>query len=337
MIGIGVIGCGYWGPNLVRNFSVISSAKLIMACDLKNERLNPLASLYPSIKTTTNYQEMLNDPSIDAVAIATPVSTHFKIAMESIKAGKHVFIEKPMTLNSDQGERLIEAANNANLVLMVDHTFIYTGAICKIKELVDRKELGEIYYYDSIRVNLGLFQHDVNVMWDLAVHDISIMNYVLGSKPTAVSATGMGHVDGSQENTAYMTLFFDSNLIAHINVNWLSPVKLRQTLMAGSKKMVVFNDIEPSEKVKIYDSGVTLNNNPDSTYQMLIGYRVGDMWAPQYNRAEALRTEAFHFINCIEGKERPLSDGEMGLRVVKILEGATISMKERGRLVTLSL
>jgi len=337
MIGIGVIGCGYWGPNLVRNFSVVSGAKLITVCDLKLERLNPLVSLYPAVKTTTNYREMLKDPFIDAVAIATPVSTHFEIAMESIKAGKHVFIEKPMTFNSEQGERLIEAANKANLVLMVDHTFIYTGAVCKIKELIDGKELGEIYYYDSIRVNLGLFQHDVNVMWDLAVHDISIMDYVLGSMPTAVSATGISHVDGSPENIAYVTLFFDSTLIAHINVNWLSPVKLRQTLIAGSKKMVVFDDIEPSEKVKVYDTGITLNNNPDSIYQMLIGYRAGDMWAPQYNRTEALRTEALHFINCIEGREHPLSDGEMGLRVVKILEGATASMKERGRLVTLSL
>ena len=337
MIGIGIIGCGYWGPNLVRNFSAVSGAKVIMISDLKLERLSALASLYPSVKTTTNYHEMLKDPSINAVAIATPVSTHFEIAMESIKAGKHVFIEKPMTLNSEQGERLIEAANKANIVLLVDHTFLYTGAVRKIKELVDDKELGKIYYYDSMRVNLGLFQHDVNVVWDLAVHDISIMDYVLGYRPVAVSATGMSHVHGSPENVAYMTLFFDSALIAHINVSWLSPVKLRQTLIAGSKKMVVYDDLEPSEKIKVYDAGITLNNNPDSIHQMLIGYRSGDMWAPQYSRTEALKTEAVHFINCIEGKESPLTDGEMGLRMVKVLEGTIASMREKGHLVPLNL
>ena len=335
MIGIGVIGYGYWGPNMVRNYSETKGAKCIAVSDIRPERLAHVQSRYPTITTTTDYRDLLKDPAIDAVVIATPVSSHYDLAMDVLSAGKHVLVEKPITQSYEQGLKLVEKAKKLNLTLMVDHTFVYMGAVRKIKELIDSDDLGEIYYYDSIRVNLGLFQHDVNVIWDLAVHDFSIMDYVLRANPIAVSSTGISHVNNSPEDLAYVTLFFNSSLIVHINVNWLSPVKLRQTLIGGSKKMIVFDDLEPSEKVKVFDTGITISNSPESIYQMRIGYRTGDMWAPQYDRTEALQVEALHFIKCIEGKEQPITDGEMGLRVVKILEAATLSMKERGRLVEL--
>jgi len=278
----------------------------------------------------------LADPAIDAVAIATPVRTHYELALQALKAGKHVLVEKPMTTTSEQGLRLIEEAERRKQVLMVDHTFVYTGAVRKIRELTAAGQLGEIYYYDSMRVNLGLFQHDVDVIWDLAVHDLSIMNHVLLSQPRAVTATGMNHVADGKENIAYITLFFEGNLIAHVNVNWLSPVKVRRTLIGGSKRMIVYDDMEPSEKVKIYDKGITVSTNPEALYKMLIGYRTGDMAAPQLDVAEGLRTEVQHFAQCIERGERPLTDGHVGLQVVRILEAATHSMKQRGRLVELA-
>lgn len=338
-INIGVIGYGYWGPNLVRNFMEIPGVQVKTVSDFKLELLAKAQTRYPAIQITTNCQDIFTDPDITAVAIATPVSTHFDLALAALKAGKHVFVEKPMTVTTEQGLRLIDEAEQRNLVLMVDHTFVYTGAVRKMRDLVASEQLGDVYYYDSVRVNLGLFQHDVNVLWDLAVHDLSIMNYVLPDKPHAVSATGVSHVPGEPENIAYLTLFFHNNLIAHINVNWLAPVKVRRTLIGGSKKMVVFDDLEPSEKLKIYDKGITLNGNPNSNaekvYQMLIGYRTGDMWSPKLEMTEALRTEALHFIECIKQGKRPITDGQAGLQVVKILEAATLSMKKQGQLVEL--
>lgn len=336
MIRVGVIGYGYWGPNLVRNFAEAPGSQVVAVSDLCPERLTLAGSRYPAIETTTDYCDLLADARIDAIAIATPVSTHFELAMQALRAGKHVLVEKPLAATSEQAVRLIEEADRRNRVLMVDHTFVYTGAVRKIRELVTSNGLGDIYYYDSVRVNLGLFQHDVNVIWDLAVHDLSIMDYVLPSQPCAVSATGMSHVPGEPENVAYLTLFFDGRLIAHIHVNWLAPVKVRRTLIGGSRRMIVYDDLEPSEKVKVYDRGITINESPESIYQMLIGYRTGDMWAPQLDMTEALRTEALHFISCIENGERPITDGEAGLRVVQILEAATRSMAERGRLVELN-
>lgn len=335
MIGIGVAGYGYWGPKLVRNFYELPNADLLKVSDLRSERLEKAQAHYPTVKVTQDYRELLTDSRIDAIAIATPISTHFELAMKALKAGKHLLVEKPLTSNSEQAVRLIEEANRRNLTLMVDHTFVYTGAVQRIKELLVNKELGDIYYYDSVRVNLGLFQHDVNVMWDLAVHDLSIMDYLLPSKPVAVSATGISHVPGEPENIAYLTLFFEENLIAHIHVNWLAPVKVRRTLIGGSQQMILYDDIEPSEKIKVYNKGITIDNKneEESVYQMLIGYRTGDMLAPQLSTTEALRTEALHFINCIEKAQPPLTDGEVGLRVVEILESATRSMKERGSLV----
>jgi predicted dehydrogenase len=335
MIRLGVIGYGYWGPNLVRNFVEARGSQVIAVSDLRQERLSLVKARYPNIKTTTNHQELFVDPTIDAIAIATAVSSHFDIAWQALQAGKHVLVEKPMTATSEQAARLIEEAEKRHRVLMVDHTFVYTGAVRKMRELIEGKELGDVYYYDSVRVNLGLFQHDVNVIWDLAVHDLSIMNYVLDEFPVAVSATGMNHLPGQPENIAYVTLFFDRSMLAHLHVNWLSPVKVRRTLIGGSQKMIVYDDLDPSERIKVYDKGITFNQSPESIYKMLIGYRTGDMWAPQLDMSEALSTEVSHFIHCIETGERPLTDGEAGLRTVGILEAATQSMAERGRPVKL--
>jgi predicted dehydrogenase len=335
MIGIGVIGYGYWGPNLVRNFADRPEATVRAVCDLRPDRLASVERRYPGVKGTTNPQELFDNPAIDAIVVATPVDRHFELALAALRAGKHVLVEKPMTSTSEQASRLIEEAARRDLVLMVDHTFVYTGAVRKMRELTDAGELGDLYYYDSVRINLGLFQHDVNVLWDLAVHDLSIMDYVLQRSPAAVSATGLAHVQGQPENIAYMTMFFDGSLIAHVHANWLAPVKVRRTLLGGSRRMVVFDDLEASEKIKIYDRGISLNPSPENVYQMRIGYRAGDMWAPQLAVAEALGVEAAHFLECIAHKRRPITDGEAGLRVVRLLEAATTSMTSQGRLVPL--
>ncbi len=338
MIGVAVVGYGYWGPNLVRNFADAPGARLVAVCDLKKERLASVKGRYPSVKITDDFDELLRDPEVTAVAIATPVSTHFRLAMSALMAGKHVFVEKPIASSSEEAQRLVEEAARRKLVLAVDHTFIHTGAVRKMRELVENG-LGEVYYYDSVRVNLGLFQHDVSVIWDLAVHDLSIMDYVLPSRPVAVSATGMSHVAGEPANIAYLNLFFENNLIAHIHVNWLAPVKVRRTLVGGSSKMIVYDDLEPSEKIKVYDKGITLNGDTqaagEKTYQALVGYRTGDMWAPHLDVTEALGSEIREFIGCIERSEAPVADGRAGLRVVRILEAATQSLVQRGRVIEL--
>lgn len=335
MVRVGVIGYGYWGPNLVRNFSEAPGCQLAAVSDLSEDRLAAVRGRYPAVMTSTDHHTLLADASIDAIVIATPVSTHFRLALEALEAGKHVLVEKPMTTTSEESRRLIAEAAQRKRTLFVDHTFVYTGAVRKIHDLIAAGELGDIYYFDSTRVNLGLFQHDVNVIWDLAVHDLSIMGYVLPEEPVAVSATAVSHVKGQPENIAYITLFFRSSLIAHFHVNWLAPVKVRQILLGGSKKMIVYDDLELSEKIKVYDKGVALNTDPQKVHQMRIGYRAGDMWAPQINVSEALQTEIQHFIQCVEKGERPLTDGQAGLRVVQCLEAASASAKERGRLVEL--
>ncbi|MDS4068168.1 MAG: Gfo/Idh/MocA family oxidoreductase [Candidatus Competibacter sp.] len=329
MISIGVIGYGYWGPNLVRNFHESGVARVTLVSDRDPSRLKLVKTRYPVIETTPDHTELINSPNVDAVAIATPVGTHFRLALAALRAGKHVFVEKPLTETADQARQLIEEAEKRGLILMVDHTFIYTGAVRKIKALVAGGELGEIYYYDSERVNLGLFQPDVNVIWDLAVHDLAIMNYVFPDQPVAVSATGVGHVPGKPANVAYLTLYFNSPMIAHINVNWLAPVKLRRTLIGGDRKMIVYDDLEPSEKIKIYDKGIELTNR-ESIYETLIGYRTGDMYVPKLDGTEALRREARHFVESVENHTQPESSGEAGLYVVRILEAATQSMNARG-------
>jgi len=330
MVRVGVIGYGYWGPNLVRNFVESPGTEMAAVCDLRQERLSLVQRRYPSINVTTEARDLLNSPDIDAVAIATPVSTHFDLALQALKSGKHVLVEKPLTSTSDQARRLIDEAARCKKILMVDHTFIYTGAVEKMHSLITRGELGDLYYYDSVRVNLGLFQHDVSVIWDLAVHDLSILNYLIPEMPTAVSATGISHVANEPQDVAYLTLFFRENLIAHIHVNWLAPVKVRRTLIGGSRKMIVYDDLEPSEKVKVYDKGITINNHPESIYRLLVGYRSGDMWAPQLEPAEALREEVLHFTQCIENGEQPKTSGINGLQVIAILEAATRSMLSQG-------
>jgi predicted dehydrogenase len=338
MIGIGVIGYGYWGPNLVRNFHGLSEARVVSVADRLPERLAPLRRLYPSVKATTDPQAVFNDPHIEAVAIATPVSTHFDLAMRALRADQHVLITKPLAASSEQVCRLLEEADRRSRVLMVDHTFVYTGAVRRIQELVASKSLGNIYYYDSVRVNLGLFQSDVNVIWDLAVHDLSILDYVLPCPPYAVAATGMSHLTGHPENIAYLTLFFEKQLMAHIHVNWLSPVKVRRTLLGGSRRMIVYDDLEPSEKIKVYDKGVSLDGDGQaSVYQTLMGYRTGDMWAPHLDTTEALKIETRHFLDCIRDGVPVITNGQSGLRIVRILEAASESLRHQGRLVELNL
>jgi predicted dehydrogenase len=335
MINIGVIGYGYWGPNLVRNFAELQRAKVAAVADLDRKQLELVARRFPAVKTTTDFQDLLRDPSIDAIAVATPVNTHFELGMAVLKAGKHLWLEKPMTETSLQARKLVDEAEKRKRVLLVDHTFIYTGAIRKMGEIVSSGDLGKVYYYDSIRVNLGLFQRDVSVISDLAVHDFSILDFLLHEHPVAVSAGGINHFPGTPENLAYITLFYDSGTIAHTNVSWLAPVKVRQVLLGGSKKMITYDDLEPSEKVKIYDKGVSFTDDPRQIYEMRVGYRTGDMWAPKLDGTEALRVEGEHFLDCIESAKTPQTDGRLGLRVVELIEAATSSMRGRGETVHL--
>jgi predicted dehydrogenase len=350
MIRIGVIGYGYWGPNLVRNFAEVPDAQVVAVSDLSPKRLSQVSARYPSVKTTTDCRDLFDDPTIDAVVVATPVSTHYDLALTALRADKHVLVEKPIAPTAEQASRLIETAAERDRILMVDHTFVYSGAVQRIKALVEEDRLGQLYYYDSVRVNLGLFQHDVNVLWDLAVHDLSIMDYVLGEEPCAVAASGMAHIPGQPVNIAYLTCFFEGNLLAHLHVNWLAPVKVRRTLIGGERQMIVYDDLEPSEKIKVYDKGITLSdgrskdngpekadcrNGANGAYQMLIGYRAGDMWAPQLSLTEALRVEAEQFVECIEQARSPITDGQAGLRVIRILEAAERSLSQGGQPVEL--
>ena len=335
MINVGVIGVGYWGPNIIRNFDSCNQTRMVIASDLKPERLAFIQKKHPALKATADYREIINDPAIDAVAICTPVFTHYELAKEALLAGKHVFLEKPMTSTSQQAEELVNLAAQKRLTLMLDHTFIYTGAVQLIKKLVDAGEIGDIYYFDSVRINLGLFQHDVNVIWDLAPHDISIMDHFLQLKPESVVATGADHVGKGHEDVAYLTVYFPNNIIAHIHANWLSPVKIRQTLIAGTKKMIVWDDNLPNDKIKIYDSGITVNRTKDEIYDTLIQYRTGDMWAPKVPLTEALSLEVNHFAECIQSGATPLTDGVAGLNVVRILEASEKSIKARGKEIRL--
>ena len=336
MVRIGLIGCGYWGPKLLRNFTEVPGAEVVAVSDLRPDRLSSIQESWPGLFATTDADELLRMPELDAVIIATPVATHFDLALKALRAGKHVLVEKPLAQSSEQAERLIAEADKRQLVLMVDHTFVYSGAVRAIRQLLIEDGVGEMLYYDSVRVNLGLFRHDVNVLWDLAVHDLSIVDYLVESRPCAVSATGLQHYPGGQENIAYITLFFDGSLIAHVHVNWLAPVKVRNTLIGGTRKMIVYNDLEPIEKVKVYDRGITVTDDPESILQMRVGYRTGDMHAPWLDDTEALRTEALHFIECVSSSKQPITDGRAGLRVVKILEAATRSMAARGAPVELT-
>ena len=335
MINVGIIGYGYWGPNLVRNFVANADTDVAMVCDRDSARLDKLGSLYPAIRVTSSAEELINDPAVDAVIVATPVDGHFPLAMAALKAGKHVLVEKPITSTADQARQLIDEAQRRGLILAVDHTFVYTGAVRKMHDLVRTDAFGQVRYYDSTRVNLGLFQHDVNVLWDLAVHDLAIMRYILDRPPVAVSATGHSHLPGQPEYAAFLTVFFGADTIAHINVNWLSPVKIRRTLVGGDKQMIVYDDLETSEKIKLYDKGITVEPKPEDVHQLLISYRTGDLWSPNVGQAEALAVEAAHFAACIRGDEQPITGGEAGLEIVRILEAADQSMRNQGAPVAL--
>ncbi len=333
MLNIGVVGYGYWGPNILRNFNSLDGATVVAVCDKDAQNLKRAAKISSDIRLVEDCNEVIAAPDIDAIAVITPVSTHYELAKKALQNGKHVFVEKPFTATVREAEDLIDIAERKGLKIMVDHTFLFTGAVKKIKQIVDNDMLGDLYYYDSTRVNLGLFQHDVNVIWDLAPHDFAIMDYLIAEKPLSVTANGKAHVNGLAD-TAYVTVHFTNRMIAHFNLNWLSPVKVRSTLIGGEKKMLVWNDVDPDEKIKVYDKGVEIKNR-EGVYDLLVSYRSGDMWAPKVEQAEALKLEAEYFVDCIVNNETPFNDGLAGLRVVKILEACDQSLNNDGRMVAL--
>ena len=330
---IGVIGYGYWGPNIVRNFHSQDNCEVVLVADRNPQAEGRLKKMFPAMAFTTDENEILTSPTVDVVAVVTPVWTHYELAKRALENGKHVFVEKPFTDSVALGEELIELAERKNLKIMVDHTFLFTGAVRKIRQLIKEGVLGKLFYYDSSRVNLGLFQHDVNVIWDLAPHDLAIMDHLLDARPESVSATGQCHLNGL-EDMAYITVYYPK-MLAHINVNWLSPVKVRTTLLGGEKKMVVWNDLEADEKVRVYDKGAEMIQGRQGVYDLLVSYRSGDMWAPKVDQTEALKLEAKYFVECIEKSQTPLNDGAAGLRVVRLLEAAAQSLRQRGRPVDL--
>jgi predicted dehydrogenase len=332
-VKVGVVGYGYWGPNLVRNFSDLECSEVLYICDLQTEQLERHKHRYKSVRFTSDYQELLNDKELDAIVITTPVETHFKLAKQALLAGKHALVSKPMCRTSAQCAELIAIAEERDLVLMVDHTFVYHGPVRLMKELIDAGELGNLLYFSSVRDNLGLFQHDVNVIWDLAVHDLSIMDYLINRTPTAVHAIGRSHTATQIEDIAFVTLEFEDDFIAHFQTSWLSPVKIRQMMIGGSKKMLVFDDHKPIDKICVYDKGIELLNTPPANdlerYRALIQYRSGDMRAPVYDMTEALKRETLHFVDCVLNKKTPITDGHSGLRIVKLLEFADASLSTK--------
>jgi predicted dehydrogenase len=333
LVRFGVVGYGYWGPKVIRNLDLLEEAKVVAICDKSAASRRKAERLYSGVTVTDDANELMTSPDIDAIAVVTPVWTHYELAKAALENGKHIFVEKPFTSNSAQAEELIALAAQKNLKIMVDHTFLFTPAVQKIKQLLQEGELGKLYYYDSTRVNLGLFQHDVNVIWDLAPHDLSIMDHLIVESPEAIVATGQTHLN-SHEDIAFITLYFPDKVVAHLNVNWLSPVKVRTTMIGGEKKMLVWNDIEADEKVKVYDRGVNISST-EGVYNLLVNYRSGDMWAPRIEQAEALTRELAYFVDCIVNDKTPINDGKAGLRVVKMLEAASESLRQRGSLVYL--
>jgi len=328
MLKAAVIGYGYWGPNLARNFSNNPDIQLKWIVDLSTDRLKKASLLYPSVNLTPNFSDVLSNKQIEIIAIATPVTTHFNLAKSALEAGKHVWVEKPVTASVREAEELIEIAEKKQRILLVDHTFVYTGAVRKIKELIDKGEIGEPIYYDSTRVNLGLFQPDVNVVWDLAIHDLSIIDFLFsGIEVEKVISSGMKYMDHSKEAIASINLYLKDNKYAHINVSWLSPVKIRLTLIGGTNKMIVYDDTEPSEKIKVYDRGIEVIRSSEDLYKIWVQYRTGDMWAPKLDPEEALAVEVRHFIDCIKNNKKPITDGVAGLRVVKVLKMIDRSLK----------
>lgn len=331
---IAVIGLGYWGPNLVRNFLSTEGVHGVICCDVQEKRLERIKQRFHDVEVCASFDTILKRPDVDAITLATPVSTHYPLARKALEQGKHVLVEKPLTLRSADAESLVEIADQNKCVLMVDHTFVYTSAVRKIKEFLDRGDIGDILYFDSVRVNLGLFQRDTNVIWDLASHDVSIMEYLIGQKPLSVAAMGVSHFN-THEDIAYITVNFPNNLIAHFHVNWISPVKVRKILVGGSKLMAVYDDMEPSEKIKLYNKGVEIKGS-ESVYKALVEYRIGDMFSPHVDQTEALSLLTKEFVESIQTGKQPLSDGRAGLNVVRILEAADISLKSGGSVINLS-
>ncbi|MBN4049724.1 Gfo/Idh/MocA family oxidoreductase [Bacteroidales bacterium AH-315-N07] len=334
-MNVAIIGYGYWGPNLVRNFNNVDDCNVIMVSDLRSERLEIVKKNYPAIITTTNTEDVFNNNDVGAVVIATPVFTHYELAKIALTKGKNVLLEKPMTSTSAEGEELVEIAAKNNKLLMVDHTFLYTGAVRKMQELVMGDGIGKIQYFDSTRINLGLFQPDINVIWDLAPHDISILNFLVDERPVSITATGTSHTDNGIENIAYLSLNYDSGLIAHFNCSWTSPVKIRRILIGGDQKMILFDDVEPTEKVKIYDSGYKVVDSDEDKRQLLVQYRSGDIYVPEIDRVEALHRMASDFINSIKNNSEPTANWQLGLDVVRVLEASQVSIKDKGREVKL--
>jgi len=339
MIRVAVIGYGYWGPNLVRNFAEIDGVDMCVVCDRDASRLSLAQKRYPGIKTVAEPIAIFADRAIDAVVIATPVGTHYDLAKRALQAGKHVLVEKPLAFTSREANELVAEARQRGVTLLVDHTFCYTGAVEKMRELVRGGELGEVYYYDSVRVNLGLFQPDVDVTWDLAIHDLAILDYVFDKTPVAVSCNGIRHFDGQQLNTAYLAVHYEERFLAHIHVNWLAPVKIRRTLIGGSKKMIVYDDLDAEQKVRVYDKGIAQTDPTTEegrgVYRMLAYRRTGDVWSPKLAASEALDVEARHFIACIRGTESPRTPGHDAARLVRILEAAGESLDHQGARIAL--
>jgi predicted dehydrogenase len=337
VVSVAVVGCGYWGPNLIRNFAACPDTRLTAVCDKDPDRLRKALAAYPAVEPVADFHELLGRDDIDAVAIATPVSTHFPLGLAALQAGKHVLVEKPIAANVRQAEQLVRLAADQRRILMVDHTFVYSGPVRLIKKLIDTGEIGEVYFVDSVRINLGLFQHDVNVIWDLAPHDLSILDFLLGRLPKSLAAIGTSHADNQNEieDVAYLNLDFGAGLLASFHVNWLSPVKVRHFIIGGSKKSIVYNDLEPAEKVKVYDRGITVSEDLEARRGVLVGYRSGDVWSPHIEQSEPLQNMVRHFAECIREGKRPMSDGESGLRVVRILDAAQRSIKAQGGRITL--
>ena len=333
---VGVIGLGYWGPNLVRNFHAVAGKNLRVCCDRDAARTRAIKEAYPGLSVVGDAEAVFSDDQIDAVAIATPVSTHYPLIKAALEAGKSVLAEKPLTASVEQAEELVELAKQKGLVLRVDHVFLYSPPVQKIKEIVDDGELGELLFIDSVRINLGLFQRDVNVVWDLAPHDVSIVDHFVGRLPRSVAAFGSAHAGNENEDVAYLNMDFGDGLIANFHLNWLSPVKIRYTMLGGSKKSLVYNDLDPVEKIKIYESGITVKgDDPEGKRGLMIDYRTGDIFSPHIPHGEPLKQVVSEFLHCVEHGETPLADGEAGLRVVRILEAAQRSIKAQGGRITL--
>lgn len=333
-IRVGIIGYGYWGPNLVRNLLATEGVEVVYCAEQRLDRRELAARQYPTLKVVEDADRIIDDGDVDAVVVATPVTTHYHLAKRALEAGKHVLVSKPITRSVAEAEELVELAERRGLVLMVDHTFVFTGAVRRIKELVDAGEFGDLYYFDSVRVNLGIFQHDIDVVWDLAPHDLSILTHLVPATPKAVSAVGADHVGSGFADMAYITVYYDNGFMAHTHVNWLSPVKVRQILIGGTRRMLVYDDTEPSEKVKVYDSGIKVTTQ-EGIYATLVDYRTGDMWAPKLELREALSVECAHFVDCIRFKRVPFTSGAAGIQVVRLLEAASRSLAAEGRRVSL--